>query len=281
MQQIRAIGPLISVLIPVRSGAEHLGEAIDSIAGQTLVDWELIVIDNTGSDLTEAYVRPRAAEDPRIVLYRSAGDDVSNSLSIALALSSGDWIATMDASDRAMPNRLERQLAFMLQNRDVAVVTCLAQYIDAHGEAMEPLSLEAPYGDPDDADDFTAVLHRGAFMRRETLANAVGDSGAAPWSSLAAEVPVLVQPECLMQYRFDDAAEVARLDLAQQRYLWAAECVLAFREGNKEPTWEQFLWRQRSRPVMERLDHSRLALARRLDRGSMRGLREAGEAWSL
>ena len=145
---------------------------------------------------------------------------------------------------------------------------------------MEPLSLDAPYGEPDDADDFTAVLHRGAFMRRETLAHVVEDSGPSLWSSLAAEVPVLVQPECLMQYRFDDETEVARLDLAQQKYLWAAECVLSFRERNKEPTWEQFLWRQRSRPLLERLNHSRFALARRLDMG-MHGSLDAGEARSL
>ena len=67
VRQEKAVGPLISVLMPVRNGVTYIGEAIDSIIDQTLMDWELVIIDNASTDGTGAYVKRRAARDPRIV----------------------------------------------------------------------------------------------------------------------------------------------------------------------------------------------------------------------
>src|SRR4051812_41582973 len=51
----QAVGPLISVLMPLQNGMKYAGEAIDSIMGQTLMDWQLVVIDNASTDGTDAY----------------------------------------------------------------------------------------------------------------------------------------------------------------------------------------------------------------------------------
>jgi glycosyltransferase involved in cell wall biosynthesis len=277
------VAPLISVLMPVRNGMGYIGEAIDSIQAQTLIDWELVISDNASTDGTDGYVRRRAAEDPRIVFSRNDEDlGVAGNLNAGLALCRGEWIARMDADDRAMPNRLERQLAFMLQNRDVAVVSCLAYYINAAGDRMartshDLTSREAFWGYMQ-RNEVIGVLHPGAFMRREVLNGAGGYRAQFEtaedidlWNRLAETGPILVQTEYLMEYRVHGSSQVARFfDAAHQKHLWAEECMLARRAGNPEPTWEQFLWRQRSRPLNERLTHSRIALGRRL-------YREAGE----
>ena len=46
--------PKVSVLMPVRDGAEWLDEAIESIRTQTLSDWELVVVDDGSTDETPA-----------------------------------------------------------------------------------------------------------------------------------------------------------------------------------------------------------------------------------
>jgi glycosyltransferase involved in cell wall biosynthesis len=248
----KAVGPLISVLMPVQNGVQYVGRAIDSIIDQTLDDWELVVIDNASTDGTDAYVRRRAAADTRIVFRRIEEDlSVAGNLNAGLALCRGEWLALMDPSDRAMPNRLERQLAFMLQNRDAAVVNCLAYYINAAGGRMAPppydlATREALSGDmqPNEA---IGVLPRGAFMRREVL-NGAGDNCSQfethdidLWNRLAETGPSLIQAEYLMEYRVGSSSQPA-----------------------------SFFRRECSRPLNESLSQSRIALGQRL-------YREAGE----
>ena len=115
-------------------------------------------------------------------------------------------------------------------------------------------------------------------MRRELLSSVGGYRAQFEtaedidlWNRLSELGPILVQPDYLMEYRVHSRSQVARFfDTAHQKHLWAQHCMLARRAGNPEPTWEQFLWHQRSRPLNERLTHSRIALGRRL-------YREAGE----
>jgi glycosyltransferase involved in cell wall biosynthesis len=251
------VGPLISVLMTVRNGIDHIGDAIDSILDQTLVDWELLIADNASTDGTDAYVRLRAAQDPRIVFHRieagrieEAGWGLVSNLSAGLALCRGEWIAHMSAEGHAMPNRLERQLAFMLQNRDFAVASCLAKYVDADGERMPPLPhdeiwLEA-YEDHAHRGEIVDLMHPGIFMRRETLAQL---DGAQASSGVVDDIellgPIFVQPEYLMECRIDANSQAASfLETVHQKHLWAEDCRHAWRAGNQEPTWEQFLWRQ-------------------------------------
>jgi len=53
--------PAVSVVIPVYNGARFLAEALDSILGQTLADFELIVIDDGSVDDTAEILRSYAA----------------------------------------------------------------------------------------------------------------------------------------------------------------------------------------------------------------------------
>ena len=44
--------PLVSVLLAVHNGSRYLGDAVDSVLGQTVEDLELIVIDDASTDET-------------------------------------------------------------------------------------------------------------------------------------------------------------------------------------------------------------------------------------
>ena len=100
--------------------------------------------------------------------------------------------------------------------------------------------------------DIVDLLHPGIFMRRETLMRLGGYQaplGAADdielWDRLADTAPIFVQTEYLMECLIDANSEAASfLETVHQKHLWAEECRHAWRAGNPEPTWEQFLWRQ-------------------------------------
>ena len=65
------IKPKISVVMPTFNRSHYIGEAIKSAQGQTLRDWELIVIDDGSTDGTEKIVQEMAKDDPRISYFKN------------------------------------------------------------------------------------------------------------------------------------------------------------------------------------------------------------------
>lgn len=107
--------PLVSVLLPVHNGGDHLQEAISSILNQTYRHFELVIIDDASTDLS--YSVCRGFDDPRIVLLRNGANyGIPASLNRGLSIARGELIARIDADDLALPARLEAQVnAFRLE----------------------------------------------------------------------------------------------------------------------------------------------------------------------
>jgi glycosyltransferase involved in cell wall biosynthesis len=62
--------PKVSIGMPVYNGADFIRRALDSVMGQTLTDFELIISDNASDDRTEIICREYAAKDARISYFR-------------------------------------------------------------------------------------------------------------------------------------------------------------------------------------------------------------------
>src|ERR1700730_10409729 len=119
-----AAAPEISVLLSVRNGLPYLRDAVASIMGQTVTDWEFIIVDNASTDGSAAVIEEIAAREPRIRLVRNPSDlGHSGGLNRGLEMCRGRWVARMDADDIALPNRFERQLAFLRQNPNGTVIS--------------------------------------------------------------------------------------------------------------------------------------------------------------
>jgi glycosyltransferase involved in cell wall biosynthesis len=123
--------PKISVLMAAYNGEKYLNEAIDSILSQSFSDFELIVIDDESKDATPEIVR--SYDDPRIVHKRIAHGGLVTALNHGFAHARGDYIARMDADDRAMANRFELQAAFLDEHSEIDIVCSDIYTIDASG----------------------------------------------------------------------------------------------------------------------------------------------------
>jgi glycosyltransferase involved in cell wall biosynthesis len=125
--------PAVSVLMPCYNTVETLPEALESLAGQTLADFETVVVDDGSMDETPEILRSWAAHDPRLRLICRPHQGIVAALQAGLAECRAGLVARMDADDRSHPERLERQLAFMLDNPQVAVAGCLVRAIPPEG----------------------------------------------------------------------------------------------------------------------------------------------------
>ena len=117
--------PAISLIMSVYNGEDYLAEAIDSIIKQSFTDWELIIINDCSTDSTAEILEKYEALDLRVKVYPNEVNlRLPSSLNKALSLATGKYIARMDADDICMPDRLEKQYAFMEANPDVALSSC-------------------------------------------------------------------------------------------------------------------------------------------------------------
>ena len=97
--------PLLSVLLAAHDDATFLGEAVDSVLGQTLRDLELIVVDDASSDETPALLA--AVADERLLVVRNEQQTgLAGSLNRGLDLARGRYVARLDADDVALPERM-------------------------------------------------------------------------------------------------------------------------------------------------------------------------------
>ncbi|HRI89869.1 MAG TPA: glycosyltransferase family 2 protein, partial [Candidatus Hydrogenedentes bacterium] len=128
--------PLVSVVMATYAGdsPDHLAEAVESVLRQTHRAIELMVVaDGPLPVESQAYLSERAQQDARIILLSlpvSRGPAAARNLAIARA--NGNFIAILDADDRALPYRLELQLKF-LQESGADVVGSAYSIIDQHG----------------------------------------------------------------------------------------------------------------------------------------------------
>jgi glycosyltransferase involved in cell wall biosynthesis len=113
--------PRVSVVVATYNAAEFIGETIRGILKQTHSDFELIVVDDASSDHTVD--RISAFGDERIRLIRNPRNvGVANARNIGMDAATGDYLATNDHDDVSLPERLERQVAFLGRHPDVLMV---------------------------------------------------------------------------------------------------------------------------------------------------------------
>jgi glycosyltransferase involved in cell wall biosynthesis len=131
--------PLVSVVMPVHNALPYLDASIQSILGQTLRDFEFVILDDASTDGSFAALQEWAKKDGRIRLHRCEQNlGLSGSSNLVVSLARAPLIARMDADDVSHPERLMRQWEVMQDLPDAALVGTLCDGIDAEGRWVRP-----------------------------------------------------------------------------------------------------------------------------------------------
>lgn len=108
---------LVSIIMPSYNSV-YIPESIESVIAQSYKNWELLITDDCSTDSTREIVSGYTAKDPRIklfVLEQNSGAGVARNNSIKQA--QGRFIAFCDSDDMWLPEKLEKQVQFMLEHK--------------------------------------------------------------------------------------------------------------------------------------------------------------------
>jgi len=124
----------VSVCIPTYNYGQYIGAAIDSVLGQTLQDFEIVISDNASDDDTESIVAGYAARDPRIRYLRNQTNlGMVANWNRCLELAAGEYVKFLCADDLLEACCLN-ELARLLDCHPSAALASCARGILTDGE---------------------------------------------------------------------------------------------------------------------------------------------------
>lgn len=118
---------LVSIITPTYNAERTIASCIESVMAQTYQDWELLITDDCSQDATVDIIRRYAAADSRIRLFcQNENGGAGKARNNSIAEARGRYIAFLDADDRWMPAKLERQVSFMEES---GAKVCYSSYV--------------------------------------------------------------------------------------------------------------------------------------------------------
>lgn len=151
----------VTICIPCHRARRFLPETLDSVAEQTHLNWEMILVEDGPSepidDLVEAF--SARVRQPVQLIKQKENRGVSATRNTAIQAARTAWIAILDADDLWLPNHLEACLATAEETGAPIVHSGSVLFQSETGEDFE---IRAPT--QDDLARFPISLYQGSYI---------------------------------------------------------------------------------------------------------------------
>jgi glycosyltransferase involved in cell wall biosynthesis len=205
----------VSVVIPVRDGERHLGEAIESVLAQSRRPDEVVVVDDGSTDGTDAVAR---GFGPQVVVVLQPPLGVAPAVNRGVQEAQGTLLAFVDADDLWSPGKLELQLAALRDRPELeAVFGHAVQFGDGRPDAPPVPGYVRG----------TMLIRRAAFERIGPFADfRLGEF--VEWYARAVDdgLATLLLPDVLLRRRIHDTNTGVRLRDEREEYTRMLKSVL-------------------------------------------------------
>jgi glycosyltransferase involved in cell wall biosynthesis len=200
---------LVSIVLPVYNQAHYLGAAIDSVRGQTLRDWELLVVDDGSTDDVGGVIRRQ--DDPRLTLFSLPHRGLPQALNHGWVRARGTYLTWTSADNLLLPDMLAELVLVLEERPKSGSVYSDYALIDEDGNVTEKMSkgehrlgLSTNFG--------PSFLLRGRIARKVGLFDEklMGVEDRDHSVRMAMVAPVSWLPKVLYHYRVHDGSMTAR-----------------------------------------------------------------------
>ena len=128
---------LVSVIIPAYNHENYVQDTIKSIIEQSYQNIELIVVDDGSKDSTWQKIQELQDECERrfvrVHFETKENEGTCKTLNKLVSLANGDYIYLIASDDLAKPNAIEKEVEFLVKNKDYALVVGDNEIIDSEG----------------------------------------------------------------------------------------------------------------------------------------------------
>ncbi|CAN7290889.1 glycosyltransferase family 2 protein [Rhizobium sp. LjRoot254] len=118
--------PLVSCIVIFYNADRYISDALESVAAQTWLNWELVLVDDGSTDNSRSITEAFAARYPERVHILEHPGRVNLGKSVArnvgFSAAKGEFIAMLDADDVWLPEKLAEQVALMAAYPEVDIV---------------------------------------------------------------------------------------------------------------------------------------------------------------
>lgn len=157
----------ISIGIPIYNAQKYLTDTIKSVIAQSHPYWELILIDDGSSDGSLSIAKSFSSKDSRIkVISDGQNKKLPARLNQIIEKSKYDFIARMDADDIMHPERLEKQLNFLENNKQYDLVSSGLMSIDSENKIKGFRCVSQLYDDFSSPNLSYPIVHPSVMARK-------------------------------------------------------------------------------------------------------------------
>lgn len=118
---------MISVIIPVYNCEKFLARCVESVLGQSYMDFELILVNDGSTDSSGTLCEEFKQRDTRVHVIHKENGGASSARNAGLAVAAREYIAFIDADDWVEPEYLKALVEPILKDRELEVVLSSAQ----------------------------------------------------------------------------------------------------------------------------------------------------------
>lgn len=163
--------PLVSVVLPCFNVEKYVKDAMASLLTQSYRHIEIIAIDDCSVDSTLSILQEFAHQDERIrVFHNDKNLNLSTTLNRGIGEAKGDYIVRMDADDVSLPDRIEKQVSYMEEHRDVGISGGSMEIVN---EALVPIGFRSYFTDDKSIRQhifmFSPFSHPAVIIRKSVL----------------------------------------------------------------------------------------------------------------
>lgn len=127
----------VSVLIPLYNAEKYISSTVESVLQQTYEDFEIVIVDDCGTDSSIRIAEEFRKKDSRIkIIYNDKNRGIAHSRNRGIESCNGKYIAILDNDDIMAPRRLELQIQYLENHQEIGAVGGNAQWIDENDKIV-------------------------------------------------------------------------------------------------------------------------------------------------
>lgn len=255
----------VSVVMAVYNGERFLAESVESVLNQTMPELELIAVDDGSTDSSRQILAGYARNDRRVTVIHQDHAGVPAAANHGVRQAKYGLIARTDSDDRMLPQRLERQVAFLRENPEAHLVCGNCYFINASGRRIGTscCSVDVERGRRELRPSlFLELTQSTVLMKKDALIEIGGyredfqfGEDRDLWGRFATGgYTMMCQSECLVEYRLHDGAmTMKRAALQYELCSYIDENVKRRLLGQAELTLAEYRAARRRKPLAQRL----------------------------